>query len=107
MKKRNKMKTNELKNIIREIIEKALAENQPAPSKPKTESIFSKNLIFARESKSKSSKELHKTSSAFAVFKSSFIASENLSKYSSVLSFPLCFSLLISTTCEHGQDQTP
>jgi hypothetical protein len=36
MKKRNKMKANELKNIIREMVNKTLAENQPAPSKPKT-----------------------------------------------------------------------
>ena len=29
------MKINELRNIIREVVDKVLSENQPAPSKPK------------------------------------------------------------------------
>jgi len=35
MKKRNEMNKNKLKEMIREIIDRVLAENAPAPSKPK------------------------------------------------------------------------
>jgi len=35
MKKRNEMNKNKLKEMIREIVDRVLAENAPSPSKPK------------------------------------------------------------------------